>query len=744
MHETSAESNRLIGFGVFELDLRSGELRKSGVRLTLQQQPLQLLSVLLEQPGEIVTRDTLRKRLWPEDTFVDFEHGLNAAVKRLRDTLGDAADLPRFIETIPRRGYRFIAPVTKPDPVAVVEEPVKRRVRVRWLWVAAAITAAGALALVVSLTWRPPARVAASDDPASALPIAGPLIQLTTGSHLTTEPAVSADGEWVAYASDRSGEGHLDIWIQRLSGGEPVRLTDDRADDREPTFSADGGRIAFRSERDGGGIYVIPAHSGGEARLLVRGSAHGPRFSPDGRWLAYSTGAGRFSTDKIATTRGETYMVSSTGGEPRRLLPEFVSATWPVWSPDGRHVLLTATRGFTDMPEWWVVSTDGASPTTKVSFDTGTGTSRFPVRPWRWLDRDRIVYSTALGGDSWDLWEVEITRKTWAAATKSRRLTMGAGLQGHASIAPNNLLVFANLTQVVNVWSIPLDADRGRVTGPMQRVTSGTTLQWGPSASHDGRLLVFGSLQAKTRGVWLHDLETARETLLAPAHFSQPVITGDGSRVAYVARDSRALYAVASSGGPTEKLCVDCAQPWITLEHWSGDKTRLLYETGNPSAIFVLDLRSGAKRVVAQHASYGLWQARFSPDDRWISFLAADAKGGTRLWIVPFSEGSLPREQEWIAVTDGEQWDDKPRWSPDGNLIYFTSLRDGFHCLWSQRLRPESRQPIGPAFPVQHLHSARLSVNNAGLVMLGTAVTRDKLLINLGELSGNIWTASLR
>jgi hypothetical protein len=111
---------------------------------------------------------------------------------------------------------------------------------------------------------------------------------------------------------------------------------------------------------------------------------------------------------------------------------------------------------------------------------------------------------------------------------------------------------------------------------------------------------------------------------------------------------------------------------------------------------------------------------------------------------VPFAEASLPREDAWIAVTDGQYWDDKPRWSPDGNLIYFTSLRDGFHCLWAQRLGPGHRQPIGPAFPVQHFHSARLSVNNAGFVMLETAVTRDKLLINLGEVSGNIWTMSLR
>ena len=110
---------------------------------------------------------------------------------------------------------------------------------------------------------------------------------------------------------------------------------------------------------------------------------------------------------------------------------------------------------------------------------------------------------------------------------------------------------------------------------------------------------------------------------------------------------------------------------------------------------------------------------------------------------MPFAQHSPTGEQEWIAVTDGKQWDDKPRWSPDGNLIYFTSMRDGFHCLWAQRLRKENTQPIGPAFPVEHLHSPRLSVNNAGLVMLDMAVTRDKLLINLGELSGNIWATSL-
>ena len=108
---TSATVSRVLHFGVFEVDLKACEIRKHGVRLKLPEQPFQVLSVLLENPGEIVTRDELRTRLWPSDTFVDFDHGLNNAVMRLREVLGDSSENPRFVETIPRRGYRFIAPV---------------------------------------------------------------------------------------------------------------------------------------------------------------------------------------------------------------------------------------------------------------------------------------------------------------------------------------------------------------------------------------------------------------------------------------------------------------------------------------------------------------------------------------------------------------------------------------------------------------------------------------------------------
>src|SRR5712671_1838837 len=109
------ECAEILRFGTFEVDLRSGELRKQGVRVKLQEQPFHVLTVLLQRPGEVVTREELRNQNWPADTFVDFDNSLNTAINKLREALGDSADNPRFIETLPRRGYRFIAPVTEVD-----------------------------------------------------------------------------------------------------------------------------------------------------------------------------------------------------------------------------------------------------------------------------------------------------------------------------------------------------------------------------------------------------------------------------------------------------------------------------------------------------------------------------------------------------------------------------------------------------------------------------------------------------
>jgi len=116
-------NSKTVRFGIFELDLSAGELRKNGIKLRLQEQPFQVLAMLLERAGDVVTREELRQKLWPSDTFVDFDHSLNTAVNKVREVLGDSASTPRYIETLARRGYRFIAPV-QPQPESDRERPI--------------------------------------------------------------------------------------------------------------------------------------------------------------------------------------------------------------------------------------------------------------------------------------------------------------------------------------------------------------------------------------------------------------------------------------------------------------------------------------------------------------------------------------------------------------------------------------------------------------------------------------------
>lgn len=200
---------RLIRFGAFELDVEGGELRKHGIRLRLADQPFRILLHLLQHPGKVVTREELRTLLWGEDTFVDFDHGLNAAINKIRETLGDSAASPRYIETVPRRGYRFIAdlalppiprpeevsapPAQEPAPSSPAQLPVTPRARRHWRW-AAGVAVIVLLAFGVGAWWG-------IDRSTASVPQYN-LRPLTDDAGLTTIPAVSPDGKLVAYASD--------------------------------------------------------------------------------------------------------------------------------------------------------------------------------------------------------------------------------------------------------------------------------------------------------------------------------------------------------------------------------------------------------------------------------------------------------------------------------------------------------------------------------------------------------------
>jgi DNA-binding winged helix-turn-helix (wHTH) protein len=159
------EPGEILRFGAFEFDLRSGELRKKGLRIRLQEQPLQVLSALLRHPGKVVTREELRSELWSAETFVDFDNGLNTVINKLRDALGDSSTSPRFIETEPRRGYRFIAPVANNGQKAAATAPPAVWQTRNWkiLTFLSLIVIAGLIATVAIWRWRHVAHLTEKD-----------------------------------------------------------------------------------------------------------------------------------------------------------------------------------------------------------------------------------------------------------------------------------------------------------------------------------------------------------------------------------------------------------------------------------------------------------------------------------------------------------------------------------------------------------------------------------------------------
>jgi hypothetical protein len=155
----------------------------------------------------------------------------------------------------------------------------------------------------------------------------------------------------------------------------------------------------------------------------------------------------------------------------------------------------------------------------------------------------------------------------------------------------------------------------------------------------------------------------------------------------------------------------------------------------------LLDIVTGQKMDYLEHPQYHLARARFAPDGRWISFVAYDREDVNRIVVAPFESHLAPQTEQWIYITDATTIHDKPRWSPDGNLLYFISQRDGYRCIRAQRLDPTTKRPVGEAVDVYHSHSAQRSLMNAGVRFVEISLGRDRLVFNLGEITGNIWMA---
>ena len=601
------------------------------------------------------------------------------------------------------------------------------------------------------------------------------LHEITTDNGLTGYPAISRDGKLVAFASDRAGQDNLDIWVQQVGGGDPIRLTQDPADESDPSFSPDGTMIAFRSEKDGGGIYIVPSLGGTPVLLVPLG--RNPRFSPDGRWIAYSVGGALSSNPGTAGV----FIVSPAGGVPRAIHPEMAIATNPVWSPTSDRLLVLGRKdrnaaALAEM-DWWILPIDGGGVVRSGAYARMNAQnllrSQFPQvfpAPLDWREPgDRILFS-AFSGEAANLWEIPLTGKA-----PPRRVTLGPGVQAAGRWSGDaRRMVFSAEDLDFDIWRQPLDPATGAARGEMQRLTDQTDDNLMPSISWDGAKLAYmnhrfdswslrirDSASGRSRspavgeirpsvpqpnsplapGPWSTPLSPSadRSVVSSPSRFAGVRLSGDGSRIAYTSPNYD-LLSVPSAGGTVQKLCEHCGSPMGASE----DGRQVLFEPIENEDVLLYDPARGGvvKLALRPSPDFLMSGSRFSRDGIWVAFHALhNATNTSQIWIAPFGPAIPVPPSEWIAVTDGSGLDRDPAWSPDGRFLYFISERDGFRCIWAQPLNPATRKPSGAAFPVHHFHSARFSLRHVGSRghLIGLSVGEGALVFSIGELKGNVW-----
>jgi Tol biopolymer transport system component len=327
------------------------------------------------------------------------------------------------------------------------------------------------------------------------------------------------------------------------------------------------------------------------------------------------------------------------------------------------------------------------------------------------------------------------------------RLTIGAGQDTDLALSPDGKkLAFTIRTESTRIWSFPFDAATSQTTGEGQPVTAAGMDSYLPDLSRDGKKLVFEARRAGKIELWEKSLEDGRENLLAADDRRRfaPRWSPDGTRLVYRRDDQpkrEQRFALMPAGGGDEQLLTSVTS--FVASDWSSDGKWILAslppgKTPNV-AIWLLpvDAAPAAEtqaRHVASKPDYNLWQPRFSPDQRWICFLAVPVKDTAvrTLYVMPAAGG------EWIPITEGKYHDDKPRWSPDGETIYFMSTRTGFFSLWGIRFDPDQGKPVDKPFLVKAFESPGQRVfQHVGAMDLG--LSEHRFVLPLTQISGNIW-----
>jgi Tol biopolymer transport system component/DNA-binding winged helix-turn-helix (wHTH) protein len=644
-------------FGVFELNVRAAELLRQGTRLKTQEQPLRVLQYLVERAGELVTRDDLQTHLWPDGTFVDFEHSLNTAIKKLRQTLGDDAENPRFIETVPRRGYRFIAPVewvgmqmvkagsdpslqSNVDRLQGGSEP-KKTSHDLWI-VAATVIVVVAVGFVMWSSRK-------STHPLIPVPIS--VKPLTTYPGTEDFGMLSPDGQQLAFSWDEDTNSVTHIYLKQLGTERPLQVTKlDKVNDSAPTWSPDGRYIAFQrsvfqpdSSDPLADIMVMPALGGSERKLttihmvskLSPCFAPNMSWSPDGKTLAFMDISPDGKNFVI-------YQISMDTLERKQLTkPPLASLgdAFPAYSPDGKTVAFVRTTNVS--ADVFSIPANGgvALQLTRENHVTLLGVA------WT-QDGQSIVY----GG--FGAWIIP------ANGGKSRQL-FSTPMLGSPTIRGDKM-VYSLYSYEENIWSAPFDGRGFR--GGWRKEFASTHAEEGLRFSPDGKRVAFQSNRTNYFEIWVSDPDGSnplRLTNYGGPLTGSPRWSPDGKNIAYDSRPNgnADVFVVGADGGQPKQITQD--QSDEVMPSFSHDGTRIYFASDRTGTWNVYSMPASGGPAT-QITTQGGFTAVESPDGKYLYYAKGFAQSG--LWRVPVDGGEetevVPELQPtlygyWVETKDG-------------------------------------------------------------------------------------------
>lgn len=671
-----------IRFDHFEADLRTHELRRDGRVVRLPNQSFLILAALLQQPGELVTREALRRRLWPEERFVDTEQSLNAAVNRLREALRDSADSPKYVETLPRRGYRFVGtvqptPGASPEPDQLDEVttvPERRKLLQGAGGVLVALVIVLSFALWITLR-------TSGDEPASS----ARLQPFTSFPEEEIAPSFAPDGQHIAFGWNGEGDG-FDLYVKQGGAEKALRLTSKPARWISAAWSPDGGSIAFARDSDAGdGIYLIAAPLGGEERRLAAvGVTNSPMtqisWSPDGTRLVFSA----YKQGRLAL-----YEQPLDATDPHAL--EMGIDCWelgsPAYSPDGAHLAFVCTTSF-GVYSIFTASPAGTSPRalTKV-LGSPKGLT------WS-ADSSRIIFSND-SGDGGGLWQVGFDGKV-------SRLVLGEGAS-MPSAGPSGAIAYARTSERIDIWRIDLQS--ASLDRDATRLLSSTRIQMNPRFAPDDARIAFQSTRSGSSEIWVANADGANVTRISS--FDGPIAgapawCNDGKRLAFDSRASgvAALYIADVEERQPRRL--NASVDNLALPAWSND-CRWLLASSVGDVLYIVSTESGDARRFTKKPSY---YAQVSGDD--VIFNVKEVRG-VSLWRKRIDAN----EDDEQPLEGMPQLSYNDSWTVTATGIYFTLASEDPRALHFYRFATKTSEPVAQlAQPPAPAGGLGLSVSN--------------------------------